>query len=210
MENIEQIRSRIGNHFPKPIDNKGSYSVLIPLIEVDGEIHIIYERRAKTLKRQPYEVSFPGGAIELGETPEEAAVRETAEELLIDESKIEVIGRSDYIVKPEVLIIYTYVGIIKEDIKKIVPNRDEVEYIFTVPLKYLMENEPKSFPIELKITRTSGFPYDLIPDGKKYEKRMEIETVEAYQYEDDLIWGFTAKTTRAFIEILKNKNSSLA
>lgn len=205
MENIEKIKSKIENHFPKPVDNKSSYSVLIPLIEIDGELHILYERRAKTLRSQPYEVSFPGGAIDFGESPQEAAIRETSEELLISRDKIEIIGRSDYLVKPEILIIYTYVGIIKEDIKKIIPNKDEVEYIFTVPLKYLMENSPKRYPIELKIERTTGFPYELIPEAKKYKRRVEVETVETYEYEGDLIWGFTAKMTRAFVEILKNE-----
>lgn len=205
MENIEKIKSKIENHFPKPVDNKSSYSVLIPLIEIDGELHILYERRAKTLRKQPYEVSFPGGAIDFGESPKEAAIRETSEELLIGRDKIEIIGRSDYLVKPELLTIYTYVGIIKEDYKRIIPNRDEVEYIFTVPLKYLMENSPKSYPIELKIERTTGFPYELIPEAKKYKRRLEVETVETYEYGDNLIWGFTAKMTRAFIEILKSE-----
>ncbi len=205
MENIEKIKSKIENYFPKPVDNKSSYSVLIPLIEIDGEIHLLYERRAKTLKKQPYEVSFPGGAIDYNESPKEAAIRETSEELLIGRDKIEIIGRSDYLVKPELLTIYTYVGIIKEDYKKIVPNKDEVEYIFTVPLKYLMENSPKIYPIELKIERTTGFPYELIPEAKKYKRRLEVETVETYEYKDDLIWGFTAKMTRAFVEILKNE-----
>lgn len=204
MENIERIKSKMENYFPQPVDNKSSYSVLIPLIEIDGELHILYERRAKTLRSQPYEVSFPGGGIEFGETPKEAAIRETSEELLIGKDKVEIIGRSDYLVKPEILIIYTYVGIIHEDIEKIIPSRDEVEYIFTVPLKYLMENSPKSYPIELKIERTTGFPYELIPEAKKYKRRLEVETVETYQYKEDLIWGFTAKMTRAFIEILKN------
>lgn len=205
MENIEKIKSKIENHFPKPVDNKSIYSVLIPLIEIDGELHILYERRAKTLRSQPYEVSFPGGGVDFGESPKEAAIRETSEELLISRDKIEIIGRSDYLVKPEILTIYTYVGIIKEDYKKIIPNKDEVEYIFTVPLKYLMENSPKIYPIELKIERTTGFPYELIPEAKKYKRRLEVETVETYEYEGDLIWGFTAKMTRAFIEILKNE-----
>ncbi len=65
---------------------------MIPLIEIDGELHILDQRRAKTLRKQPYEVSFPGGAIDFGESPKEAAIRETSEELLIGRDKIEIIG----------------------------------------------------------------------------------------------------------------------
>lgn len=37
------------------------YSLLIPLININNELNIIFEVRAKTLKTQPGDVCFPGG-----------------------------------------------------------------------------------------------------------------------------------------------------
>ena len=56
---------------------RGEFAVLAPLVRVDGETHLLFEVRALHMRRQPGEVCFPGGQIEEGETPLEAAVRET-------------------------------------------------------------------------------------------------------------------------------------
>ena len=59
------------------MDATGRYAVLVPLVEHDGELSVLYEVRAATLRRQPGEVCFPGGRMEPGETPEVSALRET-------------------------------------------------------------------------------------------------------------------------------------
>ena len=67
-------------------------AVLVPLIQKGGEYHVVFEVRAGSLKTQPGEICFPGGAVERGETPKQAAVRETMEELLINRCQIRVIA----------------------------------------------------------------------------------------------------------------------
>ena len=47
------------------------------LVEIEKEWHVVFEVRAHTMRQQPGEISFPGGRLEKGETPAEAAVRET-------------------------------------------------------------------------------------------------------------------------------------
>src|ERR1700722_14521672 len=76
--------------FPDP----GSPSaVLVALFEVDGETRVVLTRRAAHLRTHTGEVSFPGGRLDAGETPEAGALREAAEEVGLDIAAVEVVGR---------------------------------------------------------------------------------------------------------------------
>lgn len=200
--NLRKIKVKVQGRKPLPVDVKNRFSVMIPLIKRDGDIHLLFEKRAFTLRNQPGEISFPGGRIEKGESPREAAVRETAEELLISEREIEIYSEGDFVVNPYAAIIYTFVGEIKKDFDKISPSEDEVEKVFTVPLSYFLKTKPKSYKINLRVERNKEFPYHLIPNGVNYKFKRGREEVLFYEYEDEIIWGFTAKMARRFVENL--------
>ena len=200
--NLDKIKAKVQGRKPLPVDVKNRFSVMIPLIKRDGEIHLLFEKRAFTLRNQPGEISFPGGRIEKGESSREAAVRETAEELLISEREIEIYSEGDFVVNPYAAIIYTFVGEIKKDFDKISPSEDEVEKVFTVPLSYFLKTKPKSYKINLRVERNKEFPYHLIPNGVNYKFKRGREEVLFYEYEDEIIWGFTAKMARRFVENL--------
>lgn len=200
--NLRKIKAKVQGRKPLPVDVKNRFSVMIPLIKRDREIHLLFEKRAFTLRNQPGEISFPGGRIEKGESPREAAVRETAEELLISEREIEIYSEGDFVVNPYAAIIYTFVGEIKKDFDKISPSEDEVEKVFTVPLSYFLKTKPKSYKINLRVERNKEFPYHLIPNGVNYKFKRGREEVLFYEYEDEIIWGFTAKMARRFVENL--------
>lgn len=200
--NLRKIKAKVQGREPLPIDVKNRFSVMIPLIKRDGDIHLLFEKRAFTLRNQPGEISFPGGRIEKGESPREAAVRETVEELLISEREIEIYSEGDFVVNPYAAIIYTFVGEIKKDFDKISPSEDEVEKVFTVPLSYFLKTKPKSYKINLRVERNKEFPYHLIPNGVNYKFKRGREEVLFYEYEDEIIWGFTAKMARRFVENL--------
>ena len=200
--NLRKIKAKVQGRKPLPVDVKNRFSVMVPLIKRDGEVHLLFEKRAFTLRNQPGEISFPGGRIEKGESPREAAVRETAEELLISEREIEIYSEGDFVVNPYAAIIYTFVGEIKKDFDKISPSEDEVEKVFTVPLSYFLKTKPKSYKINLRVERNKEFPYHLIPNGVNYKFKRGREEVLFYEYEDEIIWGFTAKMARRFVENL--------
>ena len=194
------IKEKFRHKKPRAIDVRNAYSVLIPLIKRDNEVHILFEKRALSLKNQPGEISFPGGGIERGENSRDAAIRETCEELLINKRDLSIIGKGDFLVNPYLAIIYSYVGILNIEFDAISPSKEEVESIFTIPLDFFKINKPKSYKTKINLIREDSFPYELIPNGRNYKwKRAEGE-MDFYVYKDIVIWGFTAKMLRNFIK----------
>ena len=201
---IERITEKIKNRTPKPMDVKREYAVLLPIVERDGRLEIIYELRSKNLDTQPGEISFPGGEVELHESYEEAAIRETIEELNIKEENISIIGELDYLVSYANITIRCFLGTISGvNVDKIAPNSSEVDHIFTVPLDFFLENEPDIYYLDLQTVLNDEFPYNLIPNGRDYNWRSGKHSVMFYNYNDYIIWGFTAKMTKQFVEIIR-------
>lgn len=151
------------NRSVKPLGKKREFAVLLPLIKRDGEWQVLYEIRSKKIS-QPGETSFPGGAVEVGETFEEAAVRETMEELNIAKSQIKVLGEIDYIVS-EYVVIHCFVGELDVPVEEIKFN-EEVEDIFTIPLSFFIKNRPTYYASEFILKHPADFPFDKIPNGK--------------------------------------------
>lgn len=170
------------------------------------ELHVIFEVRALHLQKQPGDISLPGGRIEKNETPEQAAIRESIEELNVGLEDISIVGAMDYYVTPYNRIMYPFVGLIKNiDIK---PNKDEVNHVFKVPLNFFMENEPKCYEVNIVSELPENFPYHLIIGGKNYNFNKGNLKQYFYQYNGYVIWGFTALIVKSFIDELKNKQSS--
>lgn len=189
---------------PKAIGINRKYSIFIPFIEVDGDLHLLFEVRSKDLRSQPGDICYPGGKVEENEGPLLAAVRETKEELNLSDKQIEIITAFDYLVSPYGSIIHTNIGFIKEDIENIKPNKAEVDHIFTVPFDYFIDHEPQIYTVKFDVNRDTDFPYDLIENGKNYKFKQSKDKVMFYLYKDRVIWGFTAKMTNNLVKRIVN------
>lgn len=171
---------------------------------------MLFEKRASNLRNQPGEISFPGGAIEKGESPREAAIRETMEELQIQENQLEILGEMDYLIRRDGSTIRAFVGKLQNiDFEEIEPSPAEVESIFAVPLTYFLRQGPRAYKLDAKIQPEEGFPYEDVPGGRDYPWSKIQEAVYFYYWQDQIIWGLTAKLTYAFVQILKNHQGSL-
>ena len=110
---LNEIKERFRENVPEPIGKHRFFSVLVPLVEKDGELNLLFELRSSKMKADPGEICFPGGHVEPGEDFRTAAVRETFEEIGIPEDRIEVIGQGNTIFGYANYTMYTYIGVIR-------------------------------------------------------------------------------------------------
>jgi coenzyme A diphosphatase NUDT7 len=178
-------------------------AVMLPLIEREGILHILFEVRADHLRRQPGEICFPGGRVDLTDTDtRQTAIRETCEELGLQPYQIEPIAALDFLTGSFNTIIYPYVGKITAG-SKIVANPSEVAEVFYVPLDYLLTTMPERYDIQIQSQPQEGFPFHLIPNGKDYNWRRGVIPEFFYRYKDYVIWGLTARILHHFISLIK-------
>lgn len=200
-EKLNQLRLRkaaIMNH-----DKMAKSAVVLPLIENEGQLYILFEKRSMMLRHQPGEICFPGGGIELDDKgPMKAAIRETCEELGLQPTDINVICPLDIVVSPFTAIIYPYLAIIGSPEKIVLT--DEVEKIILIPLDYLKQNPPLINNLHISLQASDDFPFHLIPQGPNYPFKHSKYPQIFYQYNDTVVWGLTALILTHFLELLNN------
>ncbi len=212
-DKIKNISKYLADKKSQPLNINTIYSVLLPLIKDNkGNLSLLYQVRSENLTTQPGEISFPGGRVEKGETPSQAAIRETIEELGISIKNIKPLGKLDFLVTPYNFAIYPYLGqlidVSVEDINNN-DNLNEIKKVFTVPLNFLINNQPEEYKINVrtKPKENSDFPFHLIKDGHNYQWREGDYSVLFYRYQDKIIWGFTALFTYNFVENFRETQS---
>lgn len=179
-------------------------AVLIPLVLLEGEWHVLFEVRSFTMRKQPGDISFPGGRIDATDSsPLAAAVRETSEELGVDPKTINVLGQLSPYITSSSFITYPFVATI--DTQQIIHtyNKDEVEEVFTVPVNWLMNYEPYMHTVSVELVPSPDFPFDKIVNGAQYQWRTRAMEEWFFDYEKYTIWGLTARILKHFIEIIK-------
>ena len=50
---LEQLEEKLRGREPGLMDASGQYAVLVPLVEREGKLHILYEVRSQDMRRQP-------------------------------------------------------------------------------------------------------------------------------------------------------------
>lgn len=191
-------------------------AVIIPLINSNGNLSVIFEKRSASV-RQPGEISFPGGHFdaEIDKDYKSTAVRETFEELGVPSDKIEVLGRLGTLVAPMGVLVEAYVAVLNiKGLDSLRIDTKEVDYIFTVPLDYFVDNKPDQY-----FTRIELHPYSINEKGEKLEHLPVRELglpekyalpwtrgtnrVLVYKTNDEVIWGITAELIYEFANKLR-------
>ncbi len=134
------LRARVTAHLsafarrPLPAEALIPAAVAVALtVDKDGRAAFVITRRAERLRAHAGQWAFPGGRIDPGESPEQAALRELREEVGLSLAPDAVLGllddyatRSGYVITP--VVVWA------PDPTQLEANPDEVEELHVVPL----------------------------------------------------------------------------
>ena len=162
---------------------------------------LIFEVRSEKVVHQPGDICLPGGGLEEGETPEQAAVRELMEELQIGRDQIEVIAPASILVTG-MLEIHSYLCTVSGYTGSF--QKDEVAEILRIPISFFLENNPVIHEVVWKPAMGEDFPFDKIHGGRNYGWREHKSKIRFYEYEGHVIWGITARIMEAFAHQIKS------
>lgn len=113
-------------------------AVLVPIVLRPEAPTLLLTRRTDRLSHHAGQVSFPGGRIEFEETPEQAALRETWEEVGIAADHIVPVGRLSPYTTVSRFRVTPVVGLLTPDFSLTLAP-DEVAEAFEVPLSFALE-----------------------------------------------------------------------
>lgn len=137
----EQITVHELTRFMPPDDFDGrTGAVLILFGEGPHGPDVLLTERAHHMRSHPGQVSFPGGSIDAGETPEQAALREAVEETGLDPDGVELFGELPELwLPPSNFAVTPVLGWWQRESPVSVVDPDEVHAVYRVPLKELLD-----------------------------------------------------------------------
>lgn len=126
-----------------------TYGVVVPVVCGKDGVHLLIEVRAEGIS-QAGDPCFPGGRVEPGETPAQAAARELEEELGIQVAPERFLGQLPTVQTPLGSRTNLFVCLLSpEEAGEVRVNRAEVARLLRVPLRYFLERpDARSFSVE--------------------------------------------------------------
>ena len=196
------MQAAFSGHVPGLLGATAAYAVLVPVAETAEGLSLLYEVRSPALHHHSGEVCFPGGRMEPGETPEEAAVREIWEELHVERQQIEILGPLDRLVH-FTGTVYPLLGRMDAlALPNLKLNEDEVEEVFTVPLEFFLSCPGKQYTYYMSPDNLEELPSPLADYIRHYRQKY---VTPAWCYSGHTIWGMTARAVNKFLNFLRSE-----
>lgn len=183
---IEHIRARLDAYTPELIEGQdlARAAVLLPLYDVDGDLHVLFTRRSEMVEHHKGQISFPGGAHDATDPDLRfTAVRETFEEIGVDAAHVDVIGQLDEMITISNFLVRPFVGrITQPGPYPFNHSEHEVAEILEVPLSHLRDAE------------------NVVAETRLYQGREVL--AYSYFWREHVIWGATARILKQFLDLL--------
>jgi 8-oxo-dGTP pyrophosphatase MutT (NUDIX family) len=139
-------------------------AVLIAITD-QPEPGVLLTVRREHMRTHAGQIAFPGGRIDMGEDPIDAALREAHEELLLDPKSVEVIGSLGTYRTVTGYMIAPVLGVIPPD-PPLTPHEHEVAEWFEAPLQTLLDPANHVRRIALFGGRERHY-YEILWNGRK-------------------------------------------
>jgi 8-oxo-dGTP pyrophosphatase MutT (NUDIX family) len=157
-------------------------AALLLIFPADAQPVVLLTKRASALPNHAGQVSLPGGAVDPGETMEEAALREAEEEVGLDRASVRVIGRLTPLHIPvSGFVLHPVVGVagVRPDMR---PEPGEVDRIIEAPVAELLD------PTRHRRVNRSIGAYDF--------------EMPYFDLDGEQVWGATAMVLAEFAAVL--------
>ncbi len=156
-------------------------AVLVPLLYGDAGVELLFTVRASGLSSHASQISFPGGRVDAGESVNDAARRETFEEVGLDVPTSALLGHLDEHPSPARYIVTPVVAALPWP-QDLTLNPAEVSGAFTAPLDALLDVRPYAEERQMM----------------QYRRRLHF-----YPYGERLIWGLTGNVLKSVLELFR-------
>lgn len=162
-------------------------AVLVPLVSREHGFTILLTERAADMRAHAGQISFPGGRIDPEDaTPEDAALRESYEEIGMPHESAEIIGRLDTYEVRTGFAVTPVVGLIEPGFEMVF-EPDEVADVFEVPLSFILD--PTNHERRNRLIRGKRRYFYVLPFEERY------------------IWGATAGMLINLYEVLTGQRA---
>ena len=182
-----QKHMRVTSQIPFPeidLQKKGiPASVLILLFLKNNDWYFFLTKRTETVDHHKGQISLPGGVVNDGESLQNAALRETQEEIGVDPKVIHLIGElSSFYITVSGFELFPFIGWTKSEPKTSIHDK-EVEKIFSVSIKDFMKKQNQ----KSKKTTLRGIPVN----------------IPYFDLGGEMVWGATSMILAEFKQILE-------
>jgi 8-oxo-dGTP pyrophosphatase MutT (NUDIX family) len=182
---LERLRQVLEQRVRRSIDTVPPLlraGVLIPLLQRDNGLELLFTRRTDTVLTHKGQISFPGGQREESDlVTVETALRESYEEIGLEPSRVTVLGElDDVFTAVSSFVITPVVGLVEGGIDDLRLAPDEVKSLLMVPVNRLFDADVHTIE-----TRSVG------------EQQYRIHY---YTIGDDVIWGATGRIVYQFLK----------
>ncbi len=145
----EAISAALADFQPRAVssENRRAAAVVIAVgSNASGATSCLLTKRPDRMRAHPGQFALPGGKVDDGESPVQAAIRELSEELTVDATESDVLGRLDDYVTRSGYVITPFVIWVGSRLTTVVPNPEEVAELFT-PTMAELDVEPRFITI---------------------------------------------------------------